>query len=347
MSRLYSIAIGSAAVGGAGPGYTFTNQRNGQLDPNALMVEFDLLAAPYAAPAGQSSVKVYGVPLTPQGGWPGINQASDLNKLPITITGGMQKGLPLATADASQSGLLMSGSILQAFGNWMGVAQTLDFVITADGGPGAANVPSQANPGNFVMCWNKGEPLASAIQSTLSSALPGIPVNINISSNLVLAEDEVHVAQTIQQFASYVKAVSQSIGGANYPGVDLWLGNGIVNVFDGSANSDTKQVNFVDLIGQPTWMDAFIMQFNCVMRADLQIGDKVGLPQLAGFQAQTTPQSNSQARNKSAFDGTWTIDFIRHVGNSRAPDAMSWITTYQAYSNQAPDTVTSPLNSSA
>jgi hypothetical protein len=63
------------------------------------------------------------------------------------------------------------------------------------------------------------------------------------------------------------------------------------------------------------------------------VGAQVSLPKLAGLQAVTTPSSNSNVRADNAFSGTWTISNMRHVGNSRAPDAQSWITNFQAYSN--------------
>lgn len=318
--------MGPSPTGTAGA--VWTNQVNGKVDPNAQTVEIDILAAPYAAPAGQASVSIWGVPL--QQMW----QSSDFNNASIKVFGGMQAGLPLATAAAKQSGLLLTGTILASFGNWIGANQTLNFVVTADGGA------TQSNPGNITICWTKGQQMSTAIQNTLSVAYPSLKLSVNIDSRLVLPADEIGTYQTIQQFASYVKGVSQSIIGGTYPGVDIWIQDQSLNVFDGSspvggANGAT-QINFADMLGQPTWLSPFELQFNTVMRADMTIGSTLQFPQLAQFQTVTTPQSQSQAKNKSTFSGTWTVDFMRHVGNSRAPDPMSWITSFQAYSSGIP-----------
>lgn len=325
MSRYYRIEIN-------GSQYVFTNQVDGKLNPGALEVHLDLPASSYATPFGSASVKVCGIPLTPQGGFPGVTQASDLNGKSISVFGGMQKGLPLATLAAGQSGLLISGVILQAFGNWMGPNQTLDFVITSDGGA------TQAAPANLVLNWKKGTKLADAINQTLTAAYPSLKVNVNISSSLVLTSDEAHACSTIQQFAEYVNNLSQSIiSGGTYSGVQIFSNKGAINVFDNSAPANnTTSVAFTDLVGQATWLDAFTIQFNTQMRADLTIGSTVKLPSLVGAQAITTPQSNSFVRNKTAFDGSWNINAIRHVGNSRGADAMDWVSTFQAVSLQAP-----------
>lgn len=329
MSRFFKVDINNGQ-------YVFTNQRkDGTLDPGAWRVEFDVQAAAYATPTGQSTVTIWGVPLNPQSGFPGISQASDLNNLPVTVSGGMMKGLPLASADAPQAGVLISGVINQAYGNWMDVNQTLNLVITSDGGA------TQASPADLVVNWKKGDELSAALKQTLSTAYPSVKLNINLKENLVLPADEVACYDTIQQLAPYVKQVSQTILGGTYPGVDMWIGNGVINVFDGSSETNPVTVKFVDLIGQPTWLGAFEISFSTVMRADLGVGGIVKLPELSQLQSTTTPQSQSLGRNKSSFTGTWTTSMARHVGDSRAPNAMSWISVFQAFSNQAPQAATS------
>jgi hypothetical protein len=83
------------------------------------------------------------------------------------------------------------------------------------------------------------------------------------------------------------------------------------------------------------------------MRADLTVKSTVKLPLLAGVQAITTAGSGSNARAANTFTGTWQINYVRHVGNSRAPDAQSWISTFQAITNTASPAITSVGNSSA
>lgn len=334
MSRYYKIVVGeettapvgqSAASGNAGA--TWTNMVNGQADLGAQTVEFDINVYAFDAPISQAYVKIWG-PSKQQ-----ISQAMDFNGAPIKVYAGMQKGLPLATAGVNdgQAGLLLSGQIFQAFGNWQGINQTLDFVITTDGGA------TQSNPAALSFKWSKGQKLADVIQTVLTSAYPGFKVNVNINPTLVLTQDEAGVYQTLQQFSAYVKGVSQDIIGGAYQGVSITLADGTFNVFDGTATGTPgpgpKQINIQDMIGQPTWLDVATVSFNTVMRADLSVGSMIMFPQLAAALAVTTPQSGSNARAKNTFNGPWQIVYARHVGNSRAPDAQSWISTFQALTN--------------
>ena len=82
------------------------------------------------------------------------------------------------------------------------------------------------------------------------------------------------------------------------------------------------------MIGQVTWIDYQTVQLNCVMRADLHVGDYIKMPP---GQVTTTAQSYSQFRQGSVFQGTFQISRIRHVGNFRQPMGEAWITTIDAY----------------
>lgn len=290
---------------------------NGTPDPGALLVEIDIPVTMQATPSGLGQVIVWGVSLTD------IGQASDLNGKLISVFGGMSPGLPLATAayNAGQQGLLAQGTIFQAFGNWVGTDQNLTLVFFAD-------VGSNDNPKNFTLNWPKGQLLATAIAATLTTAFPSYTLNISISNNLVLANDEVGYFATLGQFASYLKIVSLDVVGGTYQGVDIAISDNIFSVYDGTSQTDPVAIVFNDLIGQPTWIDAATIQLNCVMRADLSVGDYITLPKTPVI---TTSQSQPQARDKSVFQGTFQINLIRHVGNSRDPNASSWISTINAF----------------
>lgn len=330
MSRLYTIAIGAGPSGNAGA--TFTNQLpGGGVDLGAPKVELDIPAFGFAAPAGQAYIKIWGVSIAQ------VEEAADFNGAPVSVFGGMQAGLPLATAAAGQSGLLLSGTVFQSFGNWMGVNQTLDLVVTTDGGA------TQSKPAALSFSWKAGTPMSAMLQQVLAQAYPGLGVDVRISPSLVLPADESGVYQTIQQFSSWAQRVSQQINtDPTYPGVTIALRDGKMVAFDGTQPASTapRSISFQDLVGQPTWLGAYTIQFNAVMRADLGIGDKVKLPALAGLQSTTSPQSQSQARGKLTFSGDWTLSYIRHIGDSRGPSAQDWVTTFQAFSSSAPQSVT-------
>jgi len=300
-------------IGGSTP-ITYTSHPNGTFDPNSLQVDIDIPVVPFATPMGQAMVRVHGISLQT------ISQARDLNGAPIKVYGGMQAGLPLAKP--MQSGLLCEGTIFQAFGNWIGTEQTLDLIIVTDGGA------TQGDPKNLVLNWTKGQVLSEAIQQTLQTAYPAYKTEINISPNLVLTSDASGYYQTIEQLATSIHSLSTSIIGGSYPGVNILLKQGVFVVYDGTSVTDPTPIDFTDLIGQPTWIDAPSIQINTVMRADLEVGDYIKLPTTL---VTTTAASLSQARDKSAFQGVFQIDLVRHVGSSRQPDARSWISTFNAH----------------
>lgn len=276
----------------------------------ALNIELDIPVVPYAVPMGSGFVRVWGVSLT------AISQSSNLNGKLIRVFGGMSKGLPLA--NPSQSGLLVEGIVQQAFGNWEGVNQSLDLIIQP-----ATGLPTL--PLNLVLQWVKGQQLSEVIRNTVSTAFPGYTSEISISDRLVLPADEIAYFQTLAQFAQQIKLTSQKIIGGDYSGVEVVIRQKQIVVYDGTTQTTPKQILFTDLIGQPTWINAGQIMTKCVMRADLTLGDFVKLPP---GQIVTTPQSYSQYRSGSAFQGVYQIDQIRHIGNFRQADGASWVTTF-------------------
>jgi hypothetical protein len=319
--RYYDIQITDPSSGKVLKSYT--SYVNGATDPGALNVEMDIQVAPFDTPVGGSFVRVWGIPLTD------IGQAADLNFKNIAVSGGMQKGLPLA--NPAQSGLLISGGIQQAFGNWRDVDMTLDLILTTGFAPaGAAAV-------NLTQNWKAGTPLSSAIKTTLATAFPSYTSDIVISSNLVLAHDEPGFYANLAQYAGYVREVSRSIVGGTYSGVRISVQKNKFIVRDGTTKTAPLQIAFNDLIGQVTWKSPNIVNFTCVMRADIHVDDYVKLPP---GQITTTAQSLSQYRQGSVFTGVFQVNNVRHVGNFRAENGDYWVSVFDA-SLQSPNSASS------
>lgn len=325
--RFYDIEI-SGGVQGVGPTFSFKSlDSSGNFNPGALNVEFDINEYDYAGPVGASHVRIWGVPINSTAGVPGINQASNLNGSTITVSAGMSKGLPLA--NPQQQGQISSGQIFQAFGNWIGTNMTLDVIFYA--GPSGV-VGTQSEPANITLNWLKGTPMSQAITNTLQTAYPGYTVNVDISPKLVLTEDEKDIRDTLQQFSQFLNDVSRSINtDDSYTGVHLVLNGMTFNVYDGLGSSKpiAKQIAFTDLIGQPTWIGFNQVQSTVVMRGDLSVGDSITFPKTQT--TTTAAEASQQAADKSAFQGTFTVASLRHVGNFRAADAGSWVTVIEAY----------------
>src|SRR3974390_1161091 len=186
-------------------GTVFTSLNgDGSTDPAALQVELDIPVAPYATPAGAGWVRVWGVPLQQ------IAQTKDLNNKSVKVYGGMAKGLPLA--NPAQAGLLVQGTIYPAFGNWIGTDQTLDLIIPPPfGTSGGQGAPPGGQVANIVHNWKQGTPLSSAIKSALQTAFPTYTVNVSIGSNLSLPRNDVGYYETMGQYASHLKNLSQRL----------------------------------------------------------------------------------------------------------------------------------------
>jgi len=314
---------------------TYTSFVNGQSIPGALNIEIDIDSTAQAQPTGYGYVKIWGVSLQE------IAQASDLNNALIVVQGGFQKGLPLA--NVAQKGPLVSGYILQAFGNWVGADMTLDLVIA--GGKGPKGFGSPAQPVNLSLNWTKGTQLGLAIQNALYTAFPGCSVTVKSSSNLVFNSDQKAVYGSLTALSQYAYEISKSIiTTEGYQGVSIIPDPAVVNSFiilDGSQPGEIFEINFNDLIGQPTWFSFGEVSFKCPMRADLRVGDQFTVPignnGQSAIQSFTTAASSSQLRSKSAFQGKFQIQKVRHIGNFRQSSGDSWVTTYEAFAvnNQA------------
>jgi hypothetical protein len=303
-------------------GSTFTSYLNGQTLPGALNIEFDFPVYPFATPQGQSIIRIWGVGLQM------ISQSSDLNGQNFQLYAGMQKGLPLA--NPAQGGLIAQGQIFQAFGNWQGTNQTLDLIVN----PGAASSNQ-----DISFAWAANTPLSGAIQTTLAQAFPKYPKpKINIGSSLKLPNTESGHYDNLGQWADYIKQISKKVGmpiyGKDYQGVDIIVSGSTINVYDGTVTPKVINLEFQDLIGQPTWIGPATVSFKCVLRADISVGMRVKFPKGIGAPFALTSAAaaapNAPASSKTAFQGAFTVNDAHHFANFRQADADSWNTTYTA-----------------
>ncbi|UGC97731.1 hypothetical protein PQD17_gp18 [Pantoea phage PdC23] len=287
----------------------------GTFNPGAPMIEVDIQRYGLSTPKGMSLLRVWGPSITD------IRQATrNYANKNISISLGMSAGLPLA--NPKQAGLAIQGIIQQPFGNWQGTEQSLDFLITAGYG-------SNSEPKNIVLQWSAGQKMSTALFFSLQRAFPDWKITINISDNLVTNYDNNGFYNTLSQLAQQIKILSKSIiTTPNYAGVEMATTPGEIRVWDGSETKTPTQLQFVDLVGQPTWIEAQKVSIKLVMRADIQTGDYIRMP--AGSLSVTTAASYAQYRDQSSFTGDMMVTDVRLVGNSRQPDGNSWVTILEA-----------------
>ena len=319
--------------GGLLDGASYTSYVNGQTLPGAWDIELYITSSNFAEPLGGGAVTIWGISRQE------ISQAQDLAKVGaqknVMIYAGMQKGLPLA--NPAQAGIIAQGYIIQAFGNWIGTDMTLNIVIAPGKSPASSSTSSSTskptpNPAkNLVLNWKAGTPMADAIKSTLSTAYPGYNYNVAISGDLTNQYDVISYHNSLTDLAKLVKQMSIDITKqTNYSGVNISLDQGAFNVYDGTdttKSSNPTQINFQDLIGQPTWVEPGIVAVKCVMRADIKVGSYIMLPQT--LVTNTAASLTSLSNQSIDFNGSFLVQRIRHNGHFRQPDASSWVTDFQ------------------
>jgi hypothetical protein len=245
----------------------------------------------------------------------------------IQVFGGMQKGLPLA--NPKQAGLLFQGYVFQAFGNWVGNEMTLDIVLSAFPTKSTPSDKPITIPPDLTLNWKKGSNLTDALKQTLTMAYPNFKApTISISKDVVATEDVVGYHASVPELAQFVKARSAEIIGGDYPGVDIAVSQGSFSVYDGTSQTAPKQTEYQDMIGQPTWIGPATVQTKFVMRSDISVGDFIKFPKSPVI---SSAQSVSPFVNERlTFQGSFFVQRVRHVGNSRQADASSWVSVVDA-----------------
>jgi hypothetical protein len=191
---------------------------------------------------------------------------------------------------------------------------------------------TDAKPVNLTYVWRKGTTLQAAVTQALQIAFPGAVVTGSWSSSLVYTEDQPFSYKTLPQFARWVSDTSHAINpDPTYLGAQIVATANGFRLFDGTSPPKSKEISFLDLIGQPTWIDAGTMQFKTVLRADLNVGDLITMPQ--GTNVINTVNSFTRFRNETAFQGQFQIRSIRHLGNSRSTSADSWCSLIDTYAS--------------
>ena len=287
-------------------------------DPNALNVEMDIPVSAVGGPdASGAFVRVWGIPLSL------ILSAKTYNNQQVTVSGGMQKGLPLA--NPAQQGVLVQGNAFPVVGNWVGTDMTLDFYIK---GPFGVQTPTKA--ANVIHNWPKNSPLSTSLMNTIKTAFPSLTPVIKISQSLVLPYVDTGFYSTIGQYASYIHDISKSImNSPTYAGVQMFVKQNMLHITDFTQKGTAKQVQPQDLVGQPIWTGTNTIQFKTVMRGDFSISDSVTLPK--SFATLTgSPGTNVGSSASNIIQGSFTIQRMRHTGTFRQPDWASWCTTFDA-----------------
>lgn len=313
----------------------YSSLKNGVYNPGNLMIEFDIQRFGESTPKGESCITIWGI--SPRE----MQQArQDMFGMGIEMEVGMSPGLPLASAGVR--GLVLKGTIWQVLGNWQGTELRMDLIVTA--APISEVDPAPLAPINLTLPWTKGRKLSDALFDCFRT-LGGYTFSISISDMLVNNYDANSFCGSLSDLAKYLNTASKSIiKDKDYKGIEIAVINGReIRVYDNDFdNQQTKdagagakyrrdhptQLKFTDLIGQPTWIQYGKIAIPCVMRGDIHVGDYILMPKDSRPMVQAS--SYSQFRDESAFKGLFLVNSVRLLGNSRQPDANSWVTVIEA-----------------
>lgn len=324
----------------AGP-YTWTSAPGGIPDPSALLVEFDCITGPLRSPVLPGSrITVHGISLKY------LDQAQNFAPVLTSQTGQQSQfwslrldagfiapGLPLE--DTAHTGTIIEANVIESYGNWIGTDMSLTFVV----GP--------FNPhGNFTMSWRKGTPLADALHTTLDPVFGAGNVKVTLASTYVSAWDKLPSHETLTGLARWLYADTKDQPGG--PVTVNWS-RGQVAVTDrasSTASPVVHQVQWTELMGQPTWVASNTLSVQLVMRGDLVVNDYIELPQsINGHAASGQPSlvtvsvdNTAAIKYQSTFGGRYQITQLRYLGNSRSTDSTGWSVVVQCI-------VTNPLAS--
>lgn len=349
--RAYDIRISNPTTGaliqpsyfaGLGIDSTYTSLANGVSLPNALNVEMDIPVAPYAQPRQGSFIRVWGISIQE------MAQAGQLNFANITVKAGMAKGLPLA--NPQQYGVIAEGTIFQAYGNWRGTDMTLDMTILPPAG-------TDNQPVNLTLNWPRGQTLEQPLRQALQTGFPGYNVNVVVSSQLVAKTDQKSLPYSkLSEFSQMIFKLTQPMGtaagitpqgGGPYPGVNIVIKPGKqLLAYDNTADygghtfASPLQIQFQDLVGQPTWISPTNINFACVVRSDIQVGDYIRMPLNPQNSNPLAPPfvltagpiafPGAPSTNQVALAGIFVVQEVHHFINFRQPDGNSFVTTYDA-----------------
>lgn len=310
---------------------TYTSQINGQNDPGALNIEFDITEYNAASPVDYAHIRVWGVSLKT------IGQGFDFNGAQVTLSAGMAEGLPLATAQAKYYGPILKGQVFQAFGNWIRTDQYLDLIVTTDGGS------TVSNPVNLVVNWPQGQKMGDVVKQALQTAYPNYKITVAVRDSLVMPEDQASQHHTIQSLGDYLNKTSKSIiTDPDYPGVNLVPGlkDNTFILYDDTYKPTSKTILKQDIEGQPTWIGVDSVQVTLVMRSDIGVGDILMFPQTQT--TSTQDEFGQQQQDQLSFSsGKFSVTSVRCVGNFRQPDGLSWATVINATTTPITSTVDS------
>lgn len=283
-----------------------------------LQITFDLPVLACDLNVTGGAVSLRGVPVTL------LHSSVSYYRARIELYAGWQKGLPLVNPD--QYGLILSGEVVNAWGNWQGTDQSLNFSVNP-----SVVYDREGRPVKIAVSGKKGERLAVVLRRALTAAFPERKIVTDIDADLTLAEDLNAVEyRSIGELAWSLKQVK------SWYAIDVVVQPGRIVVYDRTYRGKVKTIAGTELTGQPTWVGQNTVSFKVPLRPDLAVSDIVSLPRaLTSGSTGALTLNAANGRNRTLmetplFTGNFQVVSVRHLGDFRNPVADAWCTACEA-----------------
>ncbi|EAS2833358.1 hypothetical protein EHB58_09445 [Salmonella enterica subsp. enterica serovar Hull] len=290
-----------------------------------LHIEFDVITTGLDIVNSGTMLAIYGLPVDV------LKQSVKLQGCQVSLLAGFSKGLPLANEE--QRGEIIYGEVFSAYANWIGTNQSLNLIINP-----TVRKNADGQPLGLSVYGRKGELLGNVIARSLREIYPKKKIVCTVSEKLVLPEDCPWTYQPdVASLAMAVRSLSIALMRDNtYAGVGIVMHSDMIRIYDNTSIdwSFAKAIQPYELVGQPTWIEPFVMTFKCPLRGDIHCGDIVALPQdfMSGptgiLMTNTTP-FGSMAKDNVIFSGKFLIRSVRHIGSYLVADGDAWVTIFE------------------
>ncbi|MDF7674219.1 hypothetical protein PT277_02305 [Acetobacteraceae bacterium ESL0709] len=325
-----------------------TGNPYGRYDGGALDIEFkvDQVSLDNYTLA---SITIYGVDSDV------LNMADSMEGRVVELRGGMGKGLPLS--NPALYGQILYGTVVTGAASWTGPNTSLTLyvkphVATSDKEDVDLNKrvtitddqnKKKKSQNAFIVNIKKGDQIRDALGKCVQPHFKDYKIlfESTLAENLTADKDFANYYEKLEDFA-------YDIGGKEdclwkyYTGLNLkiYTQDKFFIFADGTSDKDPKQIEFSQMIGQPSWDGKDnIIKFSCLLRADLHIGDKIILPLFddLGKPVDDTVQKLPATKHKSRYSGVFYITAVNYYGWFRSKEGKDWNATYSVKPFILPD----------
>lgn len=285
-----------------------------------------------------STPLVQGTVLMSFGNWTGTNMSLDLVLAPLGAVPQVPVNLPFSWPEGTTLKEAITTSMKTAYGSDVDLTINIsDELKSVDGNYGSTHFLTLTEFARHILQISMQPKYVNKIKTVSGAPYTGVtaittPAKKNSGSGPITKQ-----SFTFFDNSENAAAASQTVttaGPTTTVGGVVTAPTTTVTATREGTYKNPLQIEFEDLIGQPTLLNVNAVSFTTILRNDLEIGTWIKLPTKAkGFTSITIPSVNVPylQRSQSILQGTLQVRTIQHFANYRQPDGQSWVTMIQAF----------------